>query len=87
MKPIELTKMQSGENGKIISISGGYGIIKKLEALGIRPGVDIAKISSQLMKGPVIVKLGNTRLALGFGMARRIIVEPYDKKDSAGVYE
>jgi ferrous iron transport protein A len=43
--------------------------------LGIRPGVEITKISSQLMAGPVIVQVGNTQSALGFGMAMKVIVE------------
>lgn len=80
MKSIELTRMRSGEHGRVIKIAGGFGIIKKLEVLGIRPGVEIEKISAQIMKGPVIVKFGNTQLALGFGMARRVIVEPVVEK-------
>ncbi|MEO0225366.1 MAG: FeoA family protein [candidate division WOR-3 bacterium] len=75
MKKIELTKMDSGSEGTVVEIYGGQGLKKKLEVLGIRPGVKITKVSSLIMRGPVIIKVGNTRVALGFGMASRILVE------------
>ncbi len=71
---IDLTQMRAGECGKIVELHGGRGMILKLEAMGIRQGVKITKISSQIMRGPVIVKVGNTQVAIGFGMARRVLV-------------
>jgi Fe2+ transport system protein FeoA len=35
----------------------------------------ITKKSSQLMRGPVIVKAAGAEIAIGFGMARHIFVE------------
>jgi len=72
---IDLTLLKEGEKGKVIDIQGGWGLQRKLEALGIRPGVEIVKVSSQLMHGPIIIKIGNSQVAIGFGMARKIIVE------------
>jgi len=43
--------------------------------LGIRPGRKVTKISSTLFRGPVMLRVNNTQVAVGFGMARRIIVE------------
>jgi ferrous iron transport protein A len=43
--------------------------------MGIRPGKRVTKVSSMLMRGPVTVQVDGTQLAMGFGMARRIIVE------------
>jgi ferrous iron transport protein A len=74
MMPIDLTKMQSGERGIVVEIQGGYGLVRKLAALGMRPGVEISKVSSQIMRGPVTVRIGNTQVAIGFGMARRVLV-------------
>jgi ferrous iron transport protein A len=70
-----LIEMQAGEVGKVIEVDGGYGFRKRLEAQGIHPGMKITKISSQFMRGPVIVKVGATQIAIGFGMARRVVVE------------
>jgi len=70
-----LTLMKEGERGKVVEIQGGWGLLKKLDALGIRIGTEVMKVSSQIMRGPVIVRVGNTQVAIGFGMATRVVVE------------
>jgi len=74
-KQVNLRQMYPGQSGKVLRIDGGIGLVNRLSALGIRPGRKIIKISSMLMRGPVTVQLGGTRLAIGFGMANRILVE------------
>jgi len=74
-KLVTLRQMQSGQSGKVIQIQGGFGLVNRLSALGIRPGKRITKVSSMLMRGPVTIQLGHTQVALGFGMANKIIVE------------
>ena len=74
-KQVNLRQMYPGQSGKVLRIDGGIGLVSRLSALGIRPGMKIIKISSMLMRGPVTVQLGSTRLAIGFGMANRILVE------------
>jgi len=44
-------------------------------ALGIRPGKRITKVGSMFMRGPVTVQLDSTQVAIGFGMANKVIVE------------
>lgn len=78
MNKVALTELKPGQKGKVIEINSGRGMINKLEALGIRPGVEITKVSAQFMRGPVIVSVGNTQIAIGFGMARRVVVELKD---------
>lgn len=53
-------------------------MISRLNALGIRPGQRITKVSSTLMQGPVTIRVGNAQVAIGFGMASKIIVEPIE---------
>lgn len=72
---ISLARMPAGQKGKIIRISGGHGIAGKLEALGIREGQEIKKISDQWMRGPVLLQHGRSQVALGFGMASKVLVE------------
>ena len=74
-KLVTLRQMQSGQSGKVIQVQGGIGLASRLSALGVRPGKKITKVSSMLMRGPVTVQSGNTRMAIGFGMANKIIVE------------
>jgi len=70
-----LSQMYPGQSGKVVKIDGGVGLVSRLSAMGIRPGRKITKLSSMLMRGPVTVQQGSTRLAIGFGMARKILVE------------
>jgi len=80
-KIVTLRQMQSGQSGKVVQIQGGYGLVNRLNAMGIRPGKRITKVSSMLMRGPVTIQSGNTQLALGFGMANKIIVELEGSQD------
>ncbi len=78
MNGIKLTALKAGAAGIVISIEGGTLLIKRLDALGIRPGVKITKRSAQLMRGPVTVAVGNAQVAIGHGMAGRIILKSTD---------
>ncbi len=75
MAIVDLAHMGAGHQGKVVEVHGGYGMKTRLDAMGIRPGVEITKISSQIMHGPVLVRVGNTQVALGHGMATRVFVE------------
>jgi len=71
---LTLAKMRTGQTGTVVGILGGHGLIRRLDALGIRPGKKVTKLSSALFRGPVILRVNNTQVAVGFGMARKIIV-------------
>ncbi len=70
-----LPELKLGESGVIVDIQGGAGLIRHVESLGIRPGKRITKISAQFWRGPQVIEVDNIRIALGFGMARKIHVE------------
>ncbi|MFQ6031481.1 MAG: ferrous iron transport protein A [Candidatus Zixiibacteriota bacterium] len=72
---MDLTQLEEGESGVVVEIQGGYGFIRRLESLGIRVGKKVTKVSSQFMRGPITVRIDNSQVAIGFGMARKIIVE------------
>lgn len=74
-KTTPLTLLRTDQSGKVAAIQGGYGLTRRLEAIGIRVGQKIRKISSQFMRGPVTIRVGHTCLALGHGLAGKILVE------------
>ncbi len=74
-KQIILSLMPAGQSGTVVQIQGGHGLISRLSALGIRPGQRLTKISSMFMRGPVTIQIGNAQVAIGFGIASKIIVE------------
>ncbi len=73
--PITLAEMEAGQTGTVIKILGGRGLTNRLEAIGVRPGKKITKISSMLFRGPVTLRTDHTQIAIGFGMAKKILVE------------
>jgi ferrous iron transport protein A len=74
-KQTTLTRMSSGQTGTVVQIAGGHNLTLRLQALGIRPGKSITKVSAMFGHGPVTVQVDNTQIAIGFGMAGKIIVE------------
>ena len=74
-KQTTLVGMQIGQSGVVVQIQGGHGLVNRLNSLGIRPGKRITKTSSMIMRGPVTIQVDRAQVAIGFGMARRIIVE------------
>ena len=70
-----LVEMAAGEGGVLAEVQGGQGLARRLEAMGLRPGVPLTKMSGPYLRGPVAVRAGNAEVAIGFGMAGRVIVE------------
>ena len=72
---LALAQLEDGERGKISEISGGQGLTRKLDNMNLYIGKEIMKITRQSRKGPVIVQVGNSQLALGYGIACKIWIE------------
>jgi ferrous iron transport protein A len=74
-KQVTLVQMQRGQSGIVVQIQGGHGVANRLGALGIIPGKRITKISSMIMRGPITIEVDRVQVAIGFGMANKVIVE------------
>ena len=72
---LTLTQMRTGEAGTVVGVTGGMGLMRRLDALGIRPGKKVTKVSSALFRGPVTLRVDSAQVALGFGMAKKVVVE------------
>jgi len=70
-----LTDMKPGQSGILVEIRGGHGMIRRLDALGLRLCKQVRKVSSMLMRGPVVMEVDGFQVAIGYGMASLIIVE------------
>ncbi len=70
--------VNQGEEVKILDIAGGQGVYKRLMEMGIYPGASV-KIISNTGGGPIIIGVKDTKIALGRGMAMKIIGEPIKK--------
>jgi ferrous iron transport protein A len=71
----DLTQIKEGKTVKVVEINGGQQFQKKIDAIGLRIGSKVTKVSAQMLNGPITIKIGSTKLALGHGMAKKIIVD------------
>jgi ferrous iron transport protein A len=70
---MQLTDLSPGQEVTLIDIIGGRGIRSKLYSMGLIPGIKLTVLGNR--GGPIMIAVNDTRLALGFGMARKIMVE------------
>lgn len=57
-------------------LPAGHGMARKLSAMGVFPGVSVTVLNVQ--SGPLLIRVGEGRYAIGRGMAQRIMVVPAD---------
>ncbi|ADP77276.1 FeoA family protein [Methanothermus fervidus DSM 2088] len=81
---LPLTEVETGKKVIIKEIVAGIGLIKRLESLNIRIGKIIKVISATPFRGPLVVDVGGSKVALGRGLAERIFVEVLDENTSHG---
>jgi Fe2+ transport system protein FeoA len=74
MKKISLAQMKANQKGKVVEISGGANLQNRLMNMGIYKGREVTKLSHIGLRGPVVIKSGRSILALGHGMAVKIII-------------
>jgi len=73
-KLIPLDYVQVNRKAKIVSINGGYGIRQRLYEMGLTPGTEVVIISNT-GRGPLLISTRGITLAIGRGVARKILVE------------
>jgi ferrous iron transport protein A len=66
-----LTELKTGETAKIVAIEGGRGLQQELFLRGLFEGRVVRVISNH---GPVTVEVDRNVVAIGRGMARKIVV-------------
>ena len=72
---ISADRLRAGQVAVVRSVEGGRGIQQRLEAMGVRPGKTIVKVSGLFMGGPVTVMVDGRQVAMGRGIAGRVTVE------------
>ena len=72
---ISLSEMKSGQEGIVTEVMGGVSMIRKLDALGVRAGKKIKKISAALRRGPLVFEVEKTQIAVGRGIAQKILIK------------
>ena len=70
-----LSTAHIGEEVRLIGIDGGRSLRKRLAELGLNVGMNF-KVVNQITDGPMIIAIKESRLAIGRGMAHKILVTP-----------
>lgn len=73
-----ICEMRPGQKGNVVNIVKGSNAERRLFEIGIVPGTEIEVISRHPFHGPVILQIGNSRIALGRGIADSVRIELKD---------
>jgi ferrous iron transport protein A len=71
-----LDQLRFGERARVVAVQGGRGLRLNLEQMGIHSGDTIVVAGSGAFRGPVLIEVHGSRIALGRGVARKILVDP-----------
>jgi ferrous iron transport protein A len=77
-----LDRADMGQTLRVVEIQGGWGIRQRLNRLGIHPGDKIVVRRSGIMGGPILVQVHGTEVAVGRGMARKVLVTQPDSGEN-----
>ena len=68
-----LSRAKAGETVVVIALGTGWGLQRRLADMGLTPGVKVKVISSG-RPGQVVIEVRGSRMALGHGVAAKILV-------------
>lgn len=72
-RPLPLAMVSQGALVRIVALRAGRGLDRRLTEMGLNIGSEL-KIQQRQPGGALVVLRGETRLALGTGMAHKIMV-------------
>ncbi|MEM2866105.1 MAG: metal-dependent transcriptional regulator [Candidatus Hadarchaeales archaeon] len=73
---LPLTGLLEGQRGVVSFLSGGTSACRRLADMGLTPGTEVEVLKSALFRGPLMVRVRDTTLAVGRGLASRVFVKP-----------
>ncbi|MFH1421250.1 MAG: transcriptional repressor [Planctomycetota bacterium] len=76
---VPLTQLEEDEIARVEKFHGGRGVSKRMVELGLNPG-SVVRIISKRSPGPLIIASRDTRIAIGAGLADKILVTPLTEK-------
>ena len=79
--PIPLSMWPTQRPARIVDIHAGHRLKERLAGLGLIPGNTVEILQDN--GGPLLLAVGDARLALGRGMAHKILVQPVSRGQAA----
>jgi Fe2+ transport system protein FeoA len=78
---IPLSSVRTGQKVWLTNIQAGDGLKSRLAAMGMVPNTEILVVSNG-SPGPFVVAVKGCRIALGRGMAHKVMVQATQKQKS-----
>lgn len=69
-----LSFLPAGSRARVVDVRGGYGLRRRLFEMGLTPDTIVEVLANSW--GPVLVRVRGAVIAIGRGIARKILVEP-----------
>jgi len=70
---LPLARLSEGEEGDVLEVRGGKGLVQRLTDMGLTPSTRVLVIRS-CPPGPMLVSFRDSRIALGRGITMKIFV-------------
>jgi len=80
---VPLGTLPDGATARLVMIHGGAGLRSRLTAMGLRAGA-VLRVVHNGGRGPFVVAAGESRIVLGRGMARKVLVIPENGPGAPG---
>ncbi len=71
---VELARIKPGARVRVVSIDGGWEMRQRLNQMGIHNQDLLTVKQAGAFRGPILVEVHGSQVALGCGMARKIQV-------------
>ncbi|AEM38871.1 FeoA family protein [Pyrolobus fumarii 1A] len=72
--PVPLSKLPPGTRAKVVAVLGGRGATRRAMEMGLAPGSEVEVV--MVTGGPIIVRVRGSLVAVGRGLAEKVLVEP-----------
>ena len=70
-----LFRLRNGQHGRICGIAGGVRLRQSLNQVGIHLGDTFVVLRGAYLGGPMLIQINAAQIALGRGMAEKIMVQ------------
>ncbi|HHY09814.1 MAG TPA: ferrous iron transport protein A [Firmicutes bacterium] len=77
MEYLSLTHLRPGEKGRVARIAAGAYATKRLYEMGFNSGASVQVVKNDL--GPLVVLLSGNKIALGRGLAEKMVISKQRK--------
>ncbi len=74
-KVVPLTTLFPGEKAKIVALGHGIRGQRHFRTMGLMEGKTVEIIATQPARGPVVINVEGTQIAIGWGIARHILIQ------------